>query len=248
MSVISGIRGGLTSSEVIDLIARNKPGGTAGLYDCKTILNEHRPVCTKEYHLVGNQLDRQYDPVVWHHINGAGGGSTSYSNRFLTLSSGTLEPSATRCVIDQTKFPITGNFIEVTLRIGNFDLGAGGSRNICFGFASAFSSVPASERAMYWIGGSGTSFAGARGTVLVLTNSPLGRNLQPGDICTVRLGRQEGSPDIDIARFYVNGQKVYETVNIPTEDVYAGIGVFSDQYTTSPVSINIDYFGVKFVP
>ena len=108
-------------------------------------------------------------------------------------------------------------------------LGAGGSRTICFGFASSFGAVPTTERAMMWIGGSGSSFVGARGdTPLALTNSPLGRNLAPGDVCTVRLGRQEGSPDIDIARFYVNGQKVYETLNIPTEDCYAGIGVYTD--------------------
>lgn len=248
MSVISGIAG-LTSSEVIALIARNKPGGTAGLYTCKTILNEHRPVCTKEYHLVGNQLDAQYNPDVWYHINGAGGGTTSYSNRFLTLTSGTGATSATRCVIDQTRFPITGNFIEITVRIGNIVLGAGGSRTICFGFASSFGAVPTTERAMIWIGGSGSSFVGATGdTPLALTNSPLGRNLASGDICTVRLGRQEGSPNIDIVRFYVNGQKVYETLDIPTVDCYAGIGVYTDTSTTTPMSISIDYFGVKFVP
>jgi hypothetical protein len=247
MSVISGIAG-LTSSEVIDLIARNKPDGTAGIYSCKTILNEHRPVCTKEYHLVGNQLDRNNDPDVWYHIDGAGGGTTAYSNRFLTISSGTGTTSVTRCVIDQTKFPINGNFIEVTVRIGNIVIGVGGSRTIWFGFASAFSSVPATERAMYWIGGSGSSFVGARGNPLALTNSPLGRDLAPGDVCTVRLGRQEGSPDIDIVRFYVNGQKVYETLDIPTVDCYAGIGVFSNVDTTTPMSIAIDYFGVKFIP
>jgi hypothetical protein len=248
MSIISGIRGGLTSSEVIALIGRNKPDGTAGIYTCKTILNEHRPVCTKEYHLVGNQLDAQYNPDVWFHINGAGGGTTSYSNRFLTISSGTGATSATRCVIDQTRFPINGNFIEVTVRIGNIVLGEGGSRTICFGFASAFSSVPITERAMFWIGGTGSSFVGARGTADTLTNCPLGRNLAPGDICTVRLDRREGSPDIDIVRFYVNGQKQFETTNIPTQDCYAGIGVFADADTTTASSIAIDYFGVKFVP
>jgi hypothetical protein len=250
MSVISGIAG-LTSSEVIDLIARNKPDGTAGIYTCKTILNEHRPVCTKEYHLVGNQLDAQYNPDVWLHINGAGGGTTSYSDRFLTLTSGTLEPSATRCVIDQTKFPITGNFIEVTCRIGATEVGAGGSeRFISFGFQPAFSRFyTANEsRAIFIRNPQGDWWIGGKGISVQLINLPLGRNLQPGDICTVRLDRREGSPNIDIARFYVNGQKQYETLRIPIEDCYAGIGIFSGVDDTVATSISIDYFGVKFVP
>ena len=250
MSVISGIAG-LTSSEVIDLIARNKPGGTAGLYDCKTILNEHRPVCTKEYHLVGNQLDAQYNPDVWFHIPGAGGGTTSYSNRFLTITSGTGTTSATRCVIDQTKFPISGNFIEVTVRIGLWDNGGGGTgRLTVFGFQPAFSRYYTSSesRAIFYKATNGQWTVGVKQAGIELRNLPLGRNLAAGDICTVRLGRQEGSPNIDIARFYVNGQKQYETLNIPTEDCYAGMAVFSDINTTTPTSISIDYFGVKFVP
>lgn len=251
MSIISGIRGGLTSSEVIDLIARNKPGGTAGLYDCKTILNEHRPVCTKEYHLVGKYLDGADNPDVWYPIPGAGGGTVVYANRFLTLTSGTGATSATRCVIDQTRFPITGNFIEVTCRIGASVNGAGGSfRVVSIGFQTAFSafSGPSADRAIIYRDGYGTWAIGYKGGSLTFSSLPLGRSLVSGDVLTVRLDRQEGSPDIDIARFYVNGQKVYETVNIPTEDCYAGIGVFSDINTTTPTSISIDYFGVKFVP
>jgi hypothetical protein len=252
MSIISGIRGGLTSSEVIALIGRNKPDGTAGIYTCKTILNEHRPVCTKEYHLVGNQLDAQYNPDVWHHINGAGDGSTSYSNRFLTLTSGTGTTSATRCVIDQTRFPISGNFIEVTCRIGAIASGAGGTRYISLGFQPAFNAMAGtnSDRAVFYYRWTATSKwnIGTKGEDIALNTLPIGRELQTGDVVTVRLDRQEGSANIDIARFYVNGQKVYETLNIPTVDCYAGIGVFTNEYTTTPMSISIDYFGVKFVP
>jgi hypothetical protein len=247
MSVISGIAG-LTSSEVIDLIARNKPDGTAGIYSCKTILNEHRPVCTKEYHLVGNQLDRQYNPDVWLHINGAGGGTTTYSNRFLTLTSGTGVDSATRCVIDQTKFPITGNFIEVTCRIGTYNVGDGGFRAICIGFGSVFSYYLDRNRANFTIAANGLSFIQIENIQVRLSDCPLGRDLISGDIVTIRLDRQEGSPNIDIARFYVNGQKQFETLDIPTENCYAGIGVFSNADATTPISIAIDYFGVKFVP
>jgi len=248
MSIISGIAG-LTSSEVLALINRGGEEGTAGLYACKTLLNEHRPVCTKEYHLTGKYLDGVDNPDVWIAIPGAGGGTVVYDDRFLTLTSGTGVVSATRCIIDQTKFPINGNFIEVTCKIGSVVSGAGGSaRNIAIGFASAFSSFPSSERAIFWIGGSGSTYIGARGVQIALNTCPIGRNLISGDIVTVRLDRVEGSSNIDIVRFYVNGQKQYETTNIPTESCYAGIGVFSDANTTTPVSIAIDYFGVKFVP
>lgn len=251
MSIISGIRGGLTSSEVLALIARNEPGGTAGLYDCKTILNEHRPVCTKEYHLVGKYLDGADNPDVWFPIPAAGGGTIVYSDRFLTLTSGTGVASATRCVIDQTKFPITGNFIEVTCRIGTSVNGVGGSlRAVSIGFQTAFSafSGPSQDRAIFYRDGNGYWAVGYTGGSVLMSALPLGRNLASGDIITIRLDRREGSPNIDIARFYVNGQKQYETLNIPTADCYAGIGIFSDINTTTPTSISIDYFGVKFVP
>jgi len=248
MSIVSGIAG-LTSSEVLALINRGGEGGTAGLYDCKTILNEHRPVCTKEYHLVGKYLDGADNPDVWFPIPGAGGGTVVYDNRFLTLTSGTGVASASRCVIDQAKFPITGNFIEVTCRIGNVVQGTG-SRRISIGFQPAFSAFNTSDRAMfYYI--SGNWYIGYTGLVtpyVILSSLPLGRNLQSGDVITVRLDRQEGSSNIDIARFYVNGQKQYETTNIPTESCYAGIGVFAGTDSTTATSIAIDYFGVKFVP
>jgi hypothetical protein len=248
MSVISGIAG-LTSSEVIALIGRNKPDGTAGIYTCKTILNEHRPVCTKEYHLVGKYLDGTENPDVWLSIPGAGGGTVVYANRFLTLTTGTGQTSATRCVIDQTKFPITGNFSEVTCRIGTIVNGEGGIRSIAIGFQSAFSAFQHDERCTFYMRSTDNKWKVAfRGGVAALSNLPLGRELEAGDIVTIRLDRQEGSPNIDIVRFYVNGQKQYESLSIPSLDMYAGIGIFSDADTTTAASIAIDYFGVKFVP
>lgn len=250
MSIISGIAG-LTAAEVAAIVNRAGEGGTAGLYDCKTILNEHRPVCTKEYHLTGKYLDGADNPDVWFPIPGAGGGTVVYSDRFLTLTSGTGGTSASRCVIDQTKFPISGNFIEVTVRIGATVEGAGGTgRKISFGFQPAFSRyyISSEDRATFLRTEDGVWAIGEKGSTTPLFSLPIGRNLAPGDICTVRLDRQEGSPNIDIARFYVNGQKQYETLNIPTEDCYAGIGAFADGAVTAATSIAIDYFGCKFVP
>ena len=245
MSIVSGIAG-LTSSEVLALINRGGEEGTA----CKTILNEHRPVCTKEYHLTGKYLDGADNPDVWFPIPGDGGGTVVYDSRFLTLTSGTGAVSATRWVIDQTKFPITGNFIEVTCRIGAYVAGEGGFRIVAIGFQPAFSAYNPTDRAMFY-GVDGEwyiGFAGPTNAYIKLSTLPLGRNLQTGDICTVRLYRREGSPNIDIAGFYVNGQKQYETLNIPEQSCYAGIGVYTEVTATTATSIAIDYFGVKYVP
>lgn len=241
----------ITSSSFDINTVRNQPNGVAGIYDCRTILNEHRPVCTKEYHLVGKYLSGSDNPDVWFPIAGAGGGSVVYNDRFLTLTSGTLTAnSATRCVIDQRKFKIAGNFIEVTCRIGALTSGAGGYRSISFGFQPAFSQFYGNntDRATFVRRETGSWKIGGKESEIGLSTLPLGRNLASGDICTIRLDRQEGSSNIDIARFYVNGQKQYETTNVPTVDCYAGIGVFSDEDTTTAASIAIDYFGVKFVP
>lgn len=227
---------------------QNVPGAVAGIYNpCRTILNEHRPVCTKEYHLTGKYLDGADNPDVWFPIPGAGGGTVVYSSRFLTLTSGTGAVSATRCVIDQTKFPINGNFLEVTCKIGAMVDGAGGSRRCVIGFQSAFSSYMGTARATFF-SYNGIWRIAPPGQEVLLTSLPLGRNLVPGDVVTVRLDRVEGAANINIVRFYVNGRKQYESLTIPAEDMYAGIGVFSTVDTTTAASIAIDYFGVKYVP
>lgn len=228
------------------------PAGVAGIYNpCKTILNEHRPVCTKEYHLTGKYLDGADNPDVWFPIKGAGvGASVSYANRVLTLKSGTGAISASRCVIDQTKFPITGNFLEVTFELDHVSAGEGGRRSIAVGFQSAFSKYegPGGIRATVEFDGIAWWFCPVTNSVKAV-DSPIGRNLQSGDIVTIRLDRQEGSPNIDIVRFYVNGQKQYESTSIPAENVYAGIGVFNTNslVDVSP-EIGIKYFGVRYVP
>jgi len=230
-------------------VYRNKAvtNGVAGIFNpCKTILNEHRPVCTKEYHLTGKYLDGADNPDVWFPI-AAGTGSVVYDSRYLTITSSTGGVAANRAVIDQTKFPITGNFVEVTCKIGTVVDGTGGVRITDIGFASAFSAHQSKERALFTYFDGGWHLSHYTGTV-ALSTLPLGRNLQAGDIITVRLDREEGSANIDIVRFYVNGQKQYETTDIPTVDCYAGISVFNDADTTVPISFSTDYFGVKYVP
>ena len=225
---------------------RNVPNGVAGLYACKTILNEHRPVCTKEYHLTGKYLDGAENPDVWFPILG-GTGTIVYSTRYLTITSSTGETAATRCVIDKTKFPITGNFEEVSCKVGTVVSGVGGVRNIAIGFMSGFSVFQTSDRAAFYYDGTNWYVGYNAGSHRVST-LPIGREIQSGDIITVRLDRQEGSSNIDIVRFYINGQKQYETTTIPAEDLYAGIGVYNDASTTTAMSIAIDYFGCRYVP
>lgn len=225
----------------------------AGIYNpCKTILNEHRPVCTKEYHLTGKYLDGADNPDVWFPIKGGGvDASISYANRVLTLNSGSGTISASRCVIDQTKFPITGNFLEVTFEFDHFSPGEGGDRRVAIGFQPVFSaySGSGSGRATVAFHNNNWFFLGSSTVVKNVTDCPIGRNLQAGDIVTVRLDRQEGSSNIDIVRFYVNGQKQLETTDIPTVDVYAGIGAFnSNALVDVGCEIGIKYFGVRYVP
>ena len=158
--------------------------------------------------------------------------------------------SASRCVIDQTKFPITSNFLEVTAEIGSFDVGDGGGRKSAIGFQSAFSQYHPSNtnRATLIYDDAGWTFCG-RSECRKTSLCPIGRNLQTGDIVTIRLDRQEGSSNIDIARFYVNGQKQWETTSIPTSNVYAGVGVFAlDSLVDVGMQLGIKYFGVRYVP
>jgi hypothetical protein len=256
--------GGLTEAEVTTLIGDIEPKlldasdrngatstGVAAIYNpCKTIFNEHRPVCTKEYHLTGKYLDGADNPDVWFPIKGGGtGASVAYLARELKINCGTGMVSASRCVIDQTKFPITGNFLEVTCEIGSLNVGDGGDRRAVIGFQPAFSGYETNDRAIFASNETGRWFLGYHGGAAFIDTFQLGRNLQTGDIVTLRLDRQPGSPNIDIARFYVNGQKQYETTNVPTENVYAGVGVFAnDNFVEVGMQLGIKYFGVRYVP
>ena len=247
------IRGG-TERKLLDTLDRNRESsaGVAAIYNpCKTIFNEHRPVCTKEYHLTGKYLDGNDNPDVWFPIKGDGTGAfVEYLDRELKLNCGTGMISASRCVIDQTTFPITSNFLEVTAEIGSFDVGEGGQRRTAIGFQPAFSeySGPNSDRATIVHDSSAWAFCGRTEFIKTL-NCPIARELQTGDIVTIRLDRQEGSSDIDIARFYVNGQKQWETLGVPTENVYAGVGVFANNSLVNVgMQLGIKYFGVRYSP
>lgn len=235
-----------TDSSHTGTAKRNYAGGVAGVDAGKALIYEHLPACMKEYHLTGKYLDGTDNPDVWFPIS-AGTGSVVYASRFLTLTSSSADTSANRAVIDQTKFPIAGKFIEVTARLGAMVDGAGGARRCVVGFQSGFNEYKGTARATFY-SYNGIWRVGYPAQEVLLTALPLGRNLQAGDIITVRLDRQEGSSVIDIARYYVNGEKQYETTTIPTEDVYAGIGVFNTVETTTAFSVAIDYFGCKFVP
>lgn len=236
-----------TPAQVTALIARNEPSGVAGLYACKTILNEHRPVCSYEASLYGKYLDVTNNPDVWFPL--AGAGTITYSAKNLTLASRVGAATATRAVINTYAYPIAGNFIECTCKFVTGAVGSGGTlRKRAFGFASAFSAFPATERAIFYSDEAGNTYIGYRGGQVALSTLPLGRNLQAGDIATVRLDREEGDSNISISRFYVNGQKQYETANIPQANIYSGIGVYSSADTTTLNSLKIDYFGFKYVP
>lgn len=264
--IIGGGSGGLTLDEIktglqypsTPIITKTDRNGAtalavAGIYNpCKTILNEHRPVCTKEYHLTGKYLDGANNPDVWFPIKGVGvDASISYANRVLTLNSGSGAISASRCVIDQTKFPITGNFLEVTFELDHVSPGGGGDRKISVGFQPVFSEYNSTDRAVFYASGTDwyIGFANTATPFAKVSALPLGRNLQTGDICTIRLDRQEGSSNIDIVRFYVNGQKQLESTGIPTVNVYAGIGAFArNSLVDEGCEIGIKYFGVRYVP
>ena len=228
---------------------RNKAvsGAIAGIYNpCKTLLNEHRPVCTYEASFYGKYLDVTDNPDVWFPL--ADVGSIAYSSKVLTMTTATAAATETRAVINTYAYPITGNLIEATFKLVSSTTGVGGTRNTFFGAASALSAFPATERAGFQIDSSGNSYIVYRGGSIALTACPLGRNLAAGDVFTVRLDRIEGDANISIARFYVNGAKQYESEAIPQANCYVGLGVYCDASCSTARAVGIDYFGFRWVP
>lgn len=247
MSYFTGIPG-LTSSDVLSLIARNEPDGTAGIYACKTLLNEHRPVCTKELHLMGQALGASafIDTDNWSIIDS--GGAHAYASKKLTLETTPGVACATRAVHPVPE-SISSNFMEVTVSIDSYTPADDGS--IVIGFFNSGTGDYTTQRSIFRIKPDGHTYIYSAGATSqsehALSSLPLGRDLLADDIVTVRLDRVEGSSNIDIVRFYVNGQKQYETTVIPTANCYSGIGLYTPDTATSLSSLAINYFGYRRV-
>ena len=219
--------------------------GLAGITNpSKTLLMEHMPACVYEVERVGAQLSTTYDADVWYAITGSG--TISYYNKNLSFYAAVGATSNARAVLNTTAYAITSNLLELTTKVTGVSNGTSGTRYTAFGFASSFGAFPTTNRAVFYQHTDNTSRIGTHsGSVAV---SPLlGRDITTGDTLTVRLDRDEGNSNINIARFYVDGVKIYESTDIPTASVYAGIGVFGDAYLSASRAVVIDYINFKYV-
>ena len=227
------------------------PDEYAGIDSDGLIKNIHRPVCTYDVTLFGELLDGTWDSSVWYHIEDSG--SITYDNRELTFTAPALTATNSRAVLNQTRFPIDGNFLELTCRVCNIGKGSLSSlKHLYIGFCPSFATAPASSvsggRAVFILYGDVSSLIGYTGGAVSLEDLPLGRKLESGDLVTVRLDRKDNSSNINVVRFYVNGQLQYETENIPTGDVYAAIAFYTNTQLTTPQEYCVDYLNVKYVP
>ena len=228
-------------------VSRSLSGNYAEVYyPCLTLKNKHRPVCTYRAEFYGKYLDVTDNPDVWHPL--ADVGSISYASRNLTIATTTGAATEARVVINTTAYSYQANFLEATFKIVGGATGAGGVRNTFFGFASALSAFPEVERAGFQIDSSGNTYLVYRGGSVALSGLSLGRNLAAGDIITVRLDRQDGSANIDIIEWYVNGQRQYTSLSIPQANCYCGLGVYCDADCSTARTVIIDYFGFEYVP
>jgi len=228
-------------------VSRSLSGSYAEIYyPCLTLKNKHRPVCSYHAEFFGKYLDGADNPDVWYHL--ADVGTIAYASRNLTMTTATAEATETRAVINTTAYNIAANFLEATFKLVSSTTGAGGTRNTFFGFASALSAYPATERAGFQIDSSGDTYLVYRGGSVALSSLSLGRNLAAGDVFTVRLDRQNGSANIDIIEWYVNGQRQYTSLDIPQANCYAGLGVYCDASCSTARAVSIDYFGFTYVP
>jgi hypothetical protein len=244
-AMVAYIKGIEVGFDIADYRNQAVTNGVAGIYNpCKTLVDEHMSACLIEYNLYGGFLDGTYNPDSWYPIDG--NGSVSYSSRVLTLSTLTGVTAAARCVIDQTQFGIASNYLAVICRIDALATGAGGVRSTVIGFQSAFSGLQSAQRAIFYCDSSGNWYCAYNGGAVALTGLSVGRNLQAGDTVEVRLCRIEGSANIDKICFYVNNAKQYETTNIPTSNMYAGVGTYGDSSVTTARTIGISYFGLKY--
>lgn len=242
--------------------SRAAASGVAGLYACKTILNEHRPVCTGVLDLTTGMLNPSTDANRWTAVPNTT--NVTYSGGELTVAA-TTGAGTIRRLIYPRQLPYDGNFLEISMEITDITLGEGlgQSQEVNFGFADSFADRLYSSPIncvgfRHYIDDNEIL---SNRTRLLLRNPADGllesvyldeleynANIVTGDIITVRLGRNESSADIDKARFYVNGTLVYECDAVFTGDMYPGIQVYNSPAASVAGSISTRYVGIRWVP
>jgi hypothetical protein len=146
-------------------------------------------------------------------VSGAGGYSNQSSPYRMRVISGTTAGGSGRVVVPYA-FPNGENMYEVNTLIHSVTVGTG-SGFLFAGMAESLASFnPATSQnwAGFYVTEDGVSKCGIDcvGYQKIYTvSSVLGRNIQAGDMLTVRLFRLEGSIDIDSVSFYVNGQRLF---------------------------------------
>ena len=224
--------------------------GVGGIDSSKVLLSEHRGVCLQEFSINGQQLQVTgfRDVDMWTLLTTTPA-SNSYSNRTLLIKSGAGAITAARAVVPYTH-AINSKLLEATFGYSGHVNGEGGTRRNFLGFASSFAAFPDIQRVGFSRDNTNDIsyivYGGLTGLSVRVDTLPIGRNLQATDILTVRLETTEAGSSINIARFYVNGVKQFETTSIPTIPVYVGCGVYNiDAAVTVDSEMSINYFGFK---
>ena len=238
-----------------DIVCRNKAlnRSVAGLYACQTLLHENHPAGIESYnfHQIHSTLGNMGAKL------GAGGYSNQTSPYSMRVISGATAGDGARVIVPYA-FPSGGNLYEVSVLVHSVTVGTGNGY-LFAGMAQGlniFDPTQFQNWAGFYVTEDGISKCGIDcwGYQKIYTvSSALGRNVQAGDMLTVRLFRLEGSIDIDSVSFYVNGQRLFTMRGtalsyIPDAAMYPGFGAYARGLLSAEFAMTIRDCTVRYIP
>ena len=238
-----------------DIVCRNKAlnRSVAGLYAGQTLLHENHPAGVESYnfHHVYSKLGSAGD------VAGAGEFSNQTNPYRMRVISGTTAGDRARVFVPYA-FPSGENLYEVNALVHSVTVGTGNGylfAGMAQGLAT-FDPTASQNWAGFYVTEDGISKCGidCSGYQKIYTvSSALGRNVQAGDMLTVRLFRLEGSIDIDSVSFYVNGQRLFTMRGtalsyIPDVAMCPGFGAYAIGALSAEFRMDIRDCTVRYIP
>jgi len=187
-----------------------------------------------------------------------GGGCYNLANPYrMRVISGAAPGDHARVVVPYA-FPSGENLYEVNALVHSVTVGTGNGylfAGMAQGLAT-FDPTASQNWAGFYVTEDGISKCGidCSGYQKIYTvSSALGRNVQAGDMLTVRLFRLEGSIDIDSVSFYVNGQRLFTMRGtalsyIPDVAMYPGFGAYARGLLSAEFSMEIRASTIRYMP
>lgn len=222
----------------------------AEIYSCETMKHKHIP--PMERYCFNRPSSSNGGFAI---ADGDGVYSDASSPYSMHMQSGATAGSDARVVIPYA-FPYNGNFLDMSVVLHDYSIGTGDLR-IFIGLTESGSDGTLGSKSQivfyrsvasfvwrWYVSDGVSSYTGDVGA------TSLGRDLQDGDLLTVRLYRLDSS-NVDSWAFYVNGLRIAYGENsdvVPASNLYPVVGAYCQANSSVQATLQVRTFCFDYIP